>query len=151
MRLSFACKTGLPFLRKFTYSQKNVPTFFYLLTGTSDENVTLDTPCLTMINILKHSVNYTIIWHCLKFDLSLTFWPLTVGLTKRSPWTLLHVWPWWTCWNIQFYDLTLFEIWPFFDLLTPNCRSDKEVTVDTFACLTVMNMLKHWPECTKLD
>ena len=71
----------------------------------------------------------------------LTFNPLTVGRTKRSPWTPLHVYPkanLLTPLVLQFNDvwnLTFFDLWPL------NRRSDEEVTVKTFACLSKGNML----------
>ena len=82
-----------------------------------------------------------VIWHCFQFNLFLTFDPLSVGRTKRSQWTLLHLRPRLTHWPLYFCHLTHFVIWPFFDLWPLNCRSDKEVTVDTFASLSKTNTL----------
>ena len=55
-------------------------------------------------------------WHYFQFDLSLTFDSLSLGRTKRSPWTLLHLRPRLTHWPFYFCHLTHFVIWPFFDL-----------------------------------
>ena len=74
-------------------------------------------------------LTHFVIWPFLTFD------PLSVGRTKRSPWTLLHLRPRLTHWPFYFCHLTHFVIWPFFDLWPLNRRSDKEVTVDTYACL----------------
>ena len=79
--------------------------------------------------------------HFFQFDLSLTFDPLSVGRTKRSPWTLLHVCPTLTHWSFNFCHLTHFVICLFFDLWPFNRWSDKEVTVDTYACLPNTNTL----------
>ena len=86
------------------------------------------------------TVNF-VIWHCFQFNLSLTFDPLSVGRTKWSPWTLLHLRPRLTHWPFYFCHLAHFVIWPFFDLWPLNCRTDKEITVDTFASLSKTNTL----------
>ena len=58
----------------------------------SDEEVTVDNlGCLSKVNII-YTVTFAI-WGCLWFDLSLTFDPLTIGDTKRSPLTFLDVGP----------------------------------------------------------
>ena len=80
------------------------------------------------------TVNF-VIWHCFQFALSLTSDPLSVGRTKRSPWTLLHLRPSLTHWPFYVCHLTHFVIWPFFDLWPFNRRSDEEVTVDTYGFL----------------
>ena len=86
------------------------------------------------------TVNF-VIWHCFQFDFSLTFDPLSIGRTKRSPWTLLHLRPRLTHWPFYFCHLTHLVIWPFFDLWSFNHRSDEEVTVDTYVCLPNTNAL----------
>ena len=105
----------------------------------SDKEVNVDTfASLTKTNtltLLLLSFDTVI----LLFDLSLTFDPLTVDRAKRSPWTLMHVCPTPTHWHCYFSHLTHFVIWPFFDLWPLIRRSDKEVTVDTFAFLTKTN------------
>ena len=78
--------------------------------------------------------------HCFQFDLSLTFDPLSVGRTKGHR-GHLHVCPTLTHWSFNFCHLTHFVIWLFFDLWLFNRWSDKEVTVDTYACLPNTNTL----------
>ena len=98
----------------------------------SDGEVTVDTyACLPNTKTLTLFV----IWPFLTFD------PLSVGQTKRSPWTLLHLPPRLTHWPFHFCHLTLFVIWPFCDLWPLNCRSDEEVTADTYVCLPNTNTL----------
>ena len=78
-------------------------------------------------------------------DLSLTFDPLNVGETMRIPWyrgqfclskantlTLLF-WPFVVVWSMP-----MTYLWP---LTLNHNRSDKEVTVDTYACLFKTNNL----------
>ena len=66
--------------------------------------------------------------------------PSTVGHTKRSPCTFFDVWQRWIHWRCYCCHLKLFEIRPCltFDLIR---RSDEEVTVDFFWCLTKINTL----------
>ncbi len=62
----------------------------------------------------------------------LTFWVLT----KRSPWTLRHLCPCRTCWY-YFCHMKYFQILTFFDHWALIGRSDEDVTVDTFASLSM--------------
>ena len=103
---------------------------------------------LTLLHVCQDNTSTLFvvsIKHWFKFDLSLTFDPLSVGRTKRSPFTRLHFCP---HWPFYFCHLTHFVIWPFFDLWPFNRRSDEEITVDTYTYLTLL-LLKHfsckWP------
>ena len=74
---------------------------------------------------------YYDIWHDL--------WHLMVGQTIRSPWTLLFVCPWSTCWLCYFHHLKQFQILTFFDLWPLSCRLDDEVNVNTSVCLSMID------------
>ena len=109
------------------------------LISRSDKEVTVD-------SFASSSMTNTLTLLLLSFDTfcNLTFFtfdPLSVGRTKRSPWTLSHLRPRLTHWPVYFCHLKHFVIWPFFDLWPLNRRSDKEVTVDTYACLPNTNTL----------
>ena len=72
----------------------------------------------------------------------LTFVPSMVGWTMRSMWTLLHACLCPTGWFFCYFcQLKYFQILTFFDLWFLNGRLDNEVTMDTFACLSVPNRL----------
>ena len=64
-----------------------------------------------------------------------------VGQTTRSPWTLLFLYPWSTGWRCYFYNLKQFQTLTFFDIRPLNRRFDDEVHVNTFACLSMLNLL----------
>ena len=69
-------------------------------------------------------------------------WPLTPHqVAPRSMWTLLHICPCLSCWHCYFCHLKHFHILTFFDLWSLIGRSHKEVTVDTFASLSMYNTL----------
>ena len=100
----------------------------------------------------KHWNCYFASWACLKFDLSLTFDLLTVGRTKRSPWTILDVCLWSTCWHCYFCYLKLFVIWPFFDLwplIWPLVRQRGHRIL--FWCLSNANTLTPVPLSFDID
>ena len=67
-------------------------------------------PTLTHWPFYSCHLTHFVIWPFLTFD------PLSVGRTKRSPWTLLHHRPRLTHWPFHFCHLKHFVIWPFFDL-----------------------------------
>ena len=73
-----------------------------------------------------------VIWHSFQFDLSLTFEPLSIGWTKRSPWTLMHVCPTPTHW--LFYDT--------FCNLTLSVGRTKR---SPWTLLHLCPRLTHWP------
>ena len=68
------------------------------------------------------------------------FWPLI--MCRQSYHWHLHVCPRTTQRQCQFCHLTLFSNWPFFDLWPFIRRSEKEVTMDTFAS---WSKTTHWP------
>ncbi len=78
-------------------------------------------------------------WSCslfLSITLVLSF--LSRNLQMSSP-PLLDVCPFPTGWHCFFHHLKYFQILIFFDLWHLNGKSDKEVTVYTFACLSMCN------------
>ena len=77
----------------------------------------------------------------LKLKCNVTFDPLIKSQTTRSPWTILYVCPCPTGRPCYFCHLKQFLILTFFDLWHLNSRSDEEVTVDTFDCLSMSNRL----------
>ena len=91
------------------------------------------------VNRSEHS--RTLRLYFVKFNLSLTFDPLTITYIKRSPWTVFYVYPRPTHWHCNFCHLSMFEIWPFFDLWPLKHRPDEEVTVNNFGRLSKINML----------
>ena len=86
------------------------------------------------------TVNF-VIWHCFQFDLSLTFDPLSVGRTKRSQWTLLHLCPRVTHWPFYFCHLTHL----YFDFLTFDPLSVGRTKRSPWTLLHLRPRLTHWP------